>query len=586
MLTTVLRRRAHAGIAGGLAGLMCVALVSTASGGASKPRLAVRGVGVRPASVEAGARISVSGTIRNLTATSSGGRVTVSLRSSGGSGRARVVGSTVLPRVPGSGSVPFAVVGAVPRSLSTGAYRVTACVRDSAGVPSCTAATRPVTVTATTSIPRGAVFQTIEGFGSSSRALTDPHVFDVNGPAPAMTTAQQGAVLDALYVELGLTRVRPVQPDTAAGPPPVGIEVVNDNADPLATDLGRFTFGGRRLDDHAALVARAKARGVRTAWISPLNREPWMGVAPGTDDVAEYAEWLLAQVRRFRQRGGRLDYLSIANEPSYSRNAMSGAFIRDVIKNLGPRLAAEGLLVPFVVPDDVRSSDAAAKAAVVLADPVARRYVGALATHLYDEPLVKLAAMSALAARYDLPLWMTEFSVGAIASMGRRSSPAGPLDWALVVHELLARYDVSAVDYFWGYIGARDADQGALVQLEHDGGSYRGFTRIKTFFYFGQFSRFIRPGARRVAVSSSDDGVKATAYYRGRTRTIVAINPRSSAATTTLTSAALAGVASLAQTRTTPAENWVKARAAPVTGTGVTVSLPAHSVTTLSGAVG
>ena len=183
--------------------------------------------------------------------------------------------------------------------------------------------------------------------------MNDPHVFDVNGPAPAMTRAQQDAVLNALYVELGLTRIRPIQPETAAGSPPFGIEVSNDNSSPTVTDPARFNFAGRRLDDHAAHVVRAKARGVTVAWMSPLNREPWMGVSAGTNDVGEYAEWLLAQVRRFRDRGARLAYISVANEPSYSRNSMSGAFIRDVIKTLGPRLRAEGLLAPFVVPDDL-----------------------------------------------------------------------------------------------------------------------------------------------------------------------------------------------------------------------------------------
>lgn len=573
-------------VAGAVVGLACVALVSAATGGASKPSLALQTIGRLPASVETGGTITVTGTVRNLTGTLRVGRVTLSLRGSRASGSGRMIASKVLARVGGDRSARFTVVGAVPRSIPTGTYRVIVCVRGGGESASCMQVERRLRVTPSTARPEGAVFQTIDGFGSSSRVLTDPHVFDVNGPAPATSMAQQDEVLDALYRELRLTRIRPVQPDTAAGPPPVGIEVVNDNADPSVADLTRFTFAGRRLDDHAALVARAKARGASVAWISPLNREPWMGVSPGTDDVAEYAEWLLAQIRRFSSRGGRLDYVSIANEPSYSRNTMSGAFIREVIKNLGPRLEAEGLLVPFVVPDDVRASDAAAKAAVVLADPLARRYVGALATHLYDEPLERLASMRSLAERYDLPLWMSESAVGALNSMPARRSPATPLDWAMLMHELLARYDVSAIDYFWGYIGARDADQGSLLRLEHDGTRYRGFTRTKVFFFFGQYSRFIRPGALRIGVTSSNDSVRATAYQRGSARTIVVINPGSAPATTTLRAADLAGVNRLTRTRTSPTENWATPPSVSVTGTSVTVELPPHSVTTLTGARG
>ena len=440
---------------------------------------------------------------------------------------------------------------------------------------------------AASSTPAGSAFQTMQGFGASSRAFSDPHVFDVQGPAPAMTRSQQEAVLDALYRELGLTRIRPVQPDTGPGPPPVGIEVANDNSDPTVADPGRFNFAGRRLDDHTAIVAAAKARGATTAWISPLNREPWMGVAPGTRDAAEYSEWLLAQVRRFRSRGARLDYLSVANEPSYSRNRMSGEFVRDVIKILGPRLKAEGLLVPFVVPDDLRPSSAAAQAAIVLADPVARKYVGALATHLYGEPLEAFAELRSLARRYRVPLWMTEFAVDVMDQLGARDAYSQtPFDWALLMHDLIARYDVSAVDYFWGYIGSQGADGSALVRLRHDGARYLGFTRTKTFYYFGQYSRFVRPGARRVPATSSNAAVKLTAYYRGDARTIVAINTSSAAAVTTLGSSHLRGVQRLAQTRTSATQNWAKGPVLRVRGARVTVTLPPRSVTTLTGMTG
>ncbi|HKP21704.1 MAG TPA: hypothetical protein VJT68_09315 [Thermoleophilaceae bacterium] len=425
--------------------------------------------------------------------------------------------------------------------------------------------------------PRGVVHQTIEGFGSSARVFEDPHVFNVNGPAPAMTGAQRDAVLAALYGDLGLTRVRPVQPETAAGPPPVGIEAENDNSDPNATDLSRFNFSGRRLDLHAAHVIRARAHGATVAWTSPLNREAWMGVSTGAD-AAEYAEWLLAQVRRFRDQGARLSYVSVANEPSYARNTMSGGFIRDVIKNLGPRLEAEGLLVPFVLPDDVRSSNGAAVAATVLADSAARRYVGALATHLYDEPITNVSSMSALAKKYGLPLWMTEFSIDAMGSAGLARQP---IDWTLLMHELLARYDVSAIDYFWGFIGA-GADS-SLIKLNHTGDTYTGFTRNKVYYYFGQYSRFVRPGARRVSATSSDNRIKVSAYYRGDTRVLVAINPADSPVATRLSAADLAGVPSLTAIRTSPTENWANVPRADVSGEGISVTLPPRSATTFSG---
>lgn len=102
-----------------------------------------------------------------------------------------------------------------------------------------------------------------------------------------------------------------------------------------------------------------------------------MGVTT-EDDAAEYAEWLLAQVSRCAELGVELPYLSVANEPSYNRNTMTGEFIRDVIKVLGPMLRAAGFGTMIVLADDLNPTTTATVATPVLADEEARSYVGAL----------------------------------------------------------------------------------------------------------------------------------------------------------------------------------------------------------------
>lgn len=577
--------RALPWIVAGLAAALLWLLLAPPDG-SSAPAVRLVAVTVRPSSVEAGERIRVAGVIRNRAAATTRARIAVSLHRTRRSRRVRIARrplSRVRARGRGRGRGRFRLAAAIPRRIAPARYYVSVCIRAS-GRASCRSSARRLAVVRAGAPrdrpqdgPRGTAYQTIDGFGTSARVFEDPHVFDLTGPAPPVTPEQRNAVLSALYRELGLTRVRPIQPDTTAGPPPDGIETENDNADPNATDLTRFDFSGRRLDLHAAQVARSRAQGATTAWISPLNRESWMGVTTDAD-AAEYAEWLLAQVRRFRQQGAPLDYISVANEPSYSRNPMSGEFVRDVIRNLGPRLEAEGLRVPFVVPDDVRSSSGAAVAATVLADPVARRYVGALATHLYDEPVTRVSSMRGLAARYGLPLWMTEFSLSAMGSAGRGSEP---IDWAVLMHDLLARYDVAAIDYFWGFIGAGSGS--SLISLHLANGTYTGFSRNKVYYYFGQFSRFVRPGATRVSAATSDDRIRVSAYYRGPDRVLVAVNPGDSPVRTRLSAADLAGVRAMSATRTSPTEDWAKLPATDVSGASISVTLPARSATTFTG---
>lgn len=427
------------------------------------------------------------------------------------------------------------------------------------------------------------VYQRMDGFGSSERVFDDPHVFDNFNPATAraltaLTTNQQNEVLDRLYVDLQLTRVRPASPETMAG---VGIEPQNDNADPNVLVPSQFDFAWKNLDAHIDYIARARQRGVNTWFLSPLNRERWMGTTTA-NDAAEYAEWLLAQALRCQTLGVALRYLSVANEPSYSRNTMSGAFIRDVIKNLGPRLRAAGLDTLFVIPDDVRSSDAAAKTQIILADPVARSYVGALATHLYDESLTNVTAMRVLGEQYGLPLWMTEFSLALAGSAGLGN---GPFDYAGLIHELLGSYNVSAVDYQWGFFGQWE-NKSQLVILNHDttgAQSYTGYTLTKEYYVTGQYSKFVAPGAYRIRADSTNSTIKVTAYLDWPQLTIVAFNSAASGnPAVSFSLAGLPAISAVIPVRTSATENWASLPALNVTGATFTATLPHQSVTTFT----
>ena len=440
--------------------------------------------------------------------------------------------------------------------------------------PGQTAAIPPTqTTSAAITIDSTITYQTIAGFGTSERLFDDPHLTETFNPATGrsavtMSRAQQDEILDKLYVDLGLTRVRPINSDK--------IEAVNDNSDPNVTDLTKFDFSWKRLNDHCDYIKRAQARGVTTAFLSPPGRESWMGTQTAAD-VAEYAEWLLAQVNRCDALGVRLPFISISNEPSYVRNSMSAAFVRDVIKELGPRLRAAGYSTMFVVPDDIRSSNAAQVTSVILADPVARSYVGALATHLYDEPLSNIGQMRALSAQYGIPLWMTEFSVSALPT----ASLAGDaLGWASLMQELIGTYDVSAIDYMWGFFGQYDPAQ--LISIKHQGNAYTGYEMRKEYYVTGQFSRFIKPGALRLGVTSNDTSLKITAFKNGTELIIVIVNSGavSKSAAIQLAGSMIPAAMQPTFTALRGLQNWQTLPAIGVTDQTFNATLPGTSITT------
>jgi len=410
-------------------------------------------------------------------------------------------------------------------------------------------------------------FQTMAGFGASARVFDDPHVTETFDPATeraavVVPEAAQDEILDLLYTDLGLTRLRP----NLDGP---GIEPVNDNADPGATDPAKFNFAWKRLDAHVEFARRCVERGADTYFFSPIQLEAWMTEAK----PAEYAEWALAVLRRARDLGLSMPYHAIVNEPGYQRSGIwSGEYLRDVIKLLGPRLRAEGFETRFVITDDLNATEAYGRCQTILADEAARSYVGALAFHLYDEPLDRVTLMTKLGDTYGLPLWMTEwFQPDAFV-------------WADTMQTLIADHNVSAIDYLWGFFGQWDASGSQLVVLTYDAANlYTGYNLRKQYFIVGQFSRYVRPGAVRVEATSTDPAIRVSAFDDGTRPIVVALNTGAADQPIEVALGGFPDVEAVRPVRTSATEDWAELAVISVYGTRFSAVLPPGSLTTFVG---
>jgi len=444
------------------------------------------------------------------------------------------------------------------------------------------AAGRPVDSSVT--IDGSVRFQRIDGFGTSERVIDDPHVFDNFDPrtSRAKTVVPPEAraeIYDKLYRDLKLTRVRPVLDG--------GVEQSNDNADPNATDRSRFAFAGKRTDAHIDYTAEAAARGLKVHFASPVRLETWMESSLGTP--AEYTEWAMAMLHRWRSRGYEPRYYAPINEPGYygqrktawqgsDSSGFSAEYLRDVVRLLGRELRADGFSTQLVIPDDLNPSEANARARVILSDPAARRYVGAIATHLYGDPSARsvdyaaLNELRELAGNHELPLWMTEYYW------------PDPFGWAEITHKLLSTYGVNAIDYLWGFLGQWQTNGDQLITITHDpvSAAYSGYRLEKQYYVFGQFSRFIAPGARRIKADASDQAVNVTAYSRGRQVTIVAHNTGSAPKNVRFTLKGLPTVDKLRGVRTSGSEDWGEVSADRSGDNSYTLTLPAESLTSLA----
>ncbi len=420
-------------------------------------------------------------------------------------------------------------------------------------------------------------FQIFTGGGCYIRGFSHPDL--MGGTVMTFTEPQKAAIMAALYdpvTGIGLTRARTVDATISGAGAPYDFTY-------QASRLAAFNYG--RLDGEADWFARAQAvYPALTTWISPIRSETWMtgftSTTPDAEKVDDWADWLLTFAERCAAQGAPLTHLSVVNEPNYTRFPMSAQFIRDTIKNLGPRLVSAGLAPGgIVITDDLNATNAGPDIDIIMADATARQYVTALACHPYEEAEGSFAQMQARAATWNLPLWQTEMGKSTLASMP--GSDSSDLGLAVAIHNMLALYNCAAVDTQVGAFGEQVSD--SLVELPYTGSTYDGTPVIKRAgYYAGQFWKFVRPGMRRVAITTSNSSVKVSAWRDGTARTIVAINPTAGSLAPVLTSEMLGKVASMSVVRSSAAENWAAQSAQAVTAQSFTPTLPASSVTTFT----
>ena len=395
----------------------------------------------------------------------------------------------------------------------------------------------------------GAARQMMQGFGTSVRVWSDPHV--AKAPGVRVPVVEQRKILRALYRTAGLTRVRPVldmgiQPSRGAP----------------------FNFSGRFVDDHVAYVKQARQFGLRTVFPGPVYLEDWMR----PNDPAAYVDWAMAMLEHWRSRGYELALYAPLNEPEIARDFPAG-WMHDVVLQLGRRLRAAGLETKLVIPDDENPKDAYERARAVLDDPAARRYVAAVAYHVYRGNVGDMIRIRQLAARYGLPLWMTEYSSESYVSW------KSALDWAEKMHTVITQGDVGAVDYLWGFFGDW-VETDTMVSIDFDGGSYRGFSLTPIYWMTGQFSRFVRPGFRRVSATPDGGAVLASAYRGSGKAVVVVVNTNDRRETTRIRFAGGRLRGPVTVVRSSERERWRRLPAIRPSTAGFTTTLPPLSVTT------
>ena len=356
-------------------------------------------------------------------------------------------------------------------------------------------------------------YQTIDGFGIS----------EAFGPAEQMRTlsslSDQRQVLDLLFntsTGAGFSILRNLLPsDTNHTIEP------NSPGSPTATPQYKW--------DHNSwgqvwLAKQAQTYGIKQfyldAWSAPgfmktngdeANGGAVCGVPKAKCSTGDwrqaYANYLVQYVRNYQSENIPITDIGFVNEPnfktSYSSMVMTPTQTADFVKFLASTLHASKLSPQIVCCDEEGWDLAQSYTDGITSNPTANSYVSVISSHGYTG-----TPNSALAGTGQKHIWETEW--GTLGDQWDPSwdsgSKASGLSWAQNVYTGLTVAHLNAFFYWWG-LASNTTDDGTLMRYQNN-----TLEISKRLWALANYSRFVRPGAIRIGATSSNNGLKTTAF--------------------------------------------------------------------------
>jgi glucuronoarabinoxylan endo-1,4-beta-xylanase len=345
-----------------------------------------------------------------------------------------------------------------------------------------------------------------------------------------------------------------------------------------------------RYGDGLAIAQAAVKAGV-TVWMTPWGTGT-NGATGGSDTTTEtangckssvpvltnpqgLADSLVSWVQNAKSQGVPLYAVSAENEPDScginSTTSYSATQLATWIGTyLGPAMAPLGVKV--MGPETQNACGFTSYFSAIQSDSAAWSSVGILASHEYGcGTLPSQASIASANKEY----WETEVDTGAASGDSPGDGIASALLTATTMHNDLTKANLNAWHYWWMYCS------------NNSGCLYDTGTKVwtKRLWAMGNFSRFVRPGWKRVATSgSAPSGVLVSAYINpaNNALSIVAINSNTSSKSVSFYVSGSAPC-SLTPYETSASQSLGQGSAITVSQSRVTVTLSAQSVTTFVG---
>ena len=445
----------------------------------------------------------------------------------------------------------------------------------------------PAAAQDTASINGATTYQSIAGFGASEAFGQAATVMDASSSVQQQALSLlyspvSGAGLTILRNEISADSGDTIEPAAPSGPgaTPSYVSLASINS-----DQGQLWFAQQIKADYGVTNVFADA------WSAPPfmktndsadNGGAVCGVTGATCSSGDwrqaYANYLVQYAKDYAAAGDPLSYIGPENEAnlstSYDSMQMSPAQTTSFLDVLGPTLASSGLSTQMECCATEGWDYAQQYASAIESDPASLADTAVFTSHGYTQ-----APDSALSG-WAKPAWETEWSTfDSWDPAWDDGTDASGMTWAQNIYNGLVNANLSAFLYWWGSTTpSENGDNEGLIEI--NGSTVTPSGRL---WAFGNYSRYVLPGAVRIGASSSDASVPIDAFKNTNgTVAIVALNNLSSADTITYS---LSGTGTPNGATVTPqvtnASNDIAAQAATsVSGGAFTATIPARSLVT------
>lgn len=462
---------------------------------------------------------------------------------------------------------------------------------------------RAEAATATATAVVAAPAQTVAGFGASGAWWVN----DLTN----FSSSVQSEVANLLFTTsgIGLSQYR-----YNIGGGGAGVSVAARAPQSLLTSSGGYDWSN---DPGGQYFLKAAASDGVPDLIGFVNSAPGRYTTNGencggeidTADDAAYGAYLATVVSHFASEGVDISQVSPMNEPddSFGSCGQEGMEVpaserAGVIDAVGSALSSSGLSTKVIADESSQTTQLLSEAPTWLADGSAPGYTAAIAHHTYDNPSDStLEQVGGLGDVNGKPVWASEIccQISGGGGYGAQYDPtiAGGLVLADYIYTDLSYADDSAFQWWTALSSGLGCDpdtssscatavnsagwNDGLIYYDPDyaGDGNQNIYMTKRFYVLGQYSRYVRPGAVRYGVSGSPSGVQTMAFWHSGQWTVVATNTNTSATTLNLNLGS-GSLNSAGAYQTDAAENLASVAAPSVSGSSISASLPAQSVTT------